>query len=947
VPGMEVGDAVGLRTLFVGRAAERDIIARLTADTASGRPWTVLVEGDAGTGKSALLRYPHPGLDVFATICARSDAAEASLPFGLIAQLLAEARTLADPAQTDSRAIRQDSPPAVVGSALLDLLRAAEQQQPIAVIIDDLQWADDASVEAITFALRRLGTARVLTVLSARTTAGRAEHWPAGRSDVWRRLVDSREFGLRLRLRGLAVAEVAELAQLTGHGPVPLAVASRLRRHTDGNPAYLRALLAELPPDRPVPLDGSLPVPALVAAHVAHVLASLPEPSVRLAEALAVLDTRCAPGRAGQVAGVADPVTALGSLLESGLVRWLPENPVTMAGLRVPAERDALYRSLTPPRRRELHSAAAGLVPEDAAWVHRVAAASGPDHQLAGELEAAASARGSGGSAEQAGRLLLWAAGLSDDQDDYERRLLAGVAQLIWCRRTSDAAALREPVAGCVPRPLRDLILVALEPAGNKIATLESMMTDVLAAAEEAPGLRQATARVVLALARDEGGADAAVAGIASHVLTMHDLDAASAQFARCLLAEATGRLAGGPHLALRELDGLGSSPSLVASAPADAMRLWRRGVCRVAIGQLTAAANDLSAALRSAGGLVIAGADTSLAYAHYLLGEWDAAESAADRAAAAALSQCVSAAYAQACAVAACIAASRGDWAQAEAHIRGVREWPHDASRGSIRAGMAVAMATSAQARGDHAAVLAALDHPLAVGGLRQYQFWWRPMHVEALIVKGRLDDAAAALAMLTALAEGAPCLEAGIAWLSGLLAHRQGDALVARVRFEDALAAPVPKDDIPLLRAWLEHAYGKLLLAQRDRQLGTTWIARAHHRYAALGAHSYLERCETDSSVCGLNAGNSNAAARTRTVLSAQEYRVAHLVAQGLTNQEVAGELFVSAKTVEYHLTNIFTKLDITSRRQLRALLSAGEPAEAPPGVAPLAVAQTHRRA
>jgi ATP/maltotriose-dependent transcriptional regulator MalT len=330
-----------------------------------------------------------------------------------------------------------------------------------------------------------------------------------------------------------------------------------------------------------------------------------------------------------------------------------------------------------------------------------------------------------------------------------------------------------------------------------------------------------------------------------------------------------------------------------------------------------------------------------------YLLGEWDAAGSTAERAQALALSHGTASTYAQACAVAACVAASQGNWAQAHAHVRGANLWPHAAGHVPPAACTVLAVATMAQARGDHAAVLAALDHPHAAGDLKQYQFWWRPLQVEALIAEGRLDEASAALSVLTAVADGAPCMAAGIGWLAGWLACRAGDALAARVKYEDALAAPATPDDIPLLRARLEHSYGQLLLAQRNRRQATTWILRAHHRFAMLGAKPHLERCEADPSACGLRAGD-HGAAWTRTVLSAQEYRVAHLVAQGLTNQEVAKELYVSTKTVEYHLTNIFTKLGITSRRQLRALVSDGEAAvETAPRVAEITVAEPRRLA
>jgi DNA-binding CsgD family transcriptional regulator len=198
----------------------------------------------------------------------------------------------------------------------------------------------------------------------------------------------------------------------------------------------------------------------------------------------------------------------------------------------------------------------------------------------------------------------------------------------------------------------------------------------------------------------------------------------------------------------------------------------------------------------------------------------------------------------------------------------------------------------------------------------------------VEALIAVGRLEEASAALTELGALAEGAEGLQAGYGWLSGWLAYRDGQPRLARARYEEALSRPACADDVPLLRARLEDAYGQLLLAQRNRRPAITWLRRAHGHYAALGASPFQERCAAELAASGLRTVEPGSAAQ-RAVLSGREHRVAHLVTQGLTNQEVAKELYVTTKTVEYHLSNIFTKLGITSRRQLRSLFPDGDAA------------------
>jgi DNA-binding CsgD family transcriptional regulator len=226
---------------------------------------------------------------------------------------------------------------------------------------------------------------------------------------------------------------------------------------------------------------------------------------------------------------------------------------------------------------------------------------------------------------------------------------------------------------------------------------------------------------------------------------------------------------------------------------------------------------------------------------------------------------------------------------------------------------------ATLAQASGDYAGMLAALGPVLAQSpeafNRQHYQCWWRPLQVEALVGVGQLEDAAQALAELAGLAEAAECLQAGYGWLSGWLAYRHGQPELARARYEDALSRPAPAADLPLLRAWLEHAYGQLLLVRRNRRSAITWLRHAHDHYAALGVGPFAERCTAELAAIGLRTAEPGGAAQ-QAVLSSRE----HLVTQGLTSTEVARELYVTPKTAGFRLSNIFTKLGITSRCQLR---------------------------
>ncbi len=924
---------------FVGRIAEQCQLAEYAEEAAVGQSWAVLIEGGAGIGRTALMRLVAPSPATFSVVHAACDPGELNLPFGLVSQLLWRARTHIASAAAAADRLNADEPPARVGAWLLDIVYAAQASQPLALIIDDLHWGDPESVEALGYMLRRLDSARVLTLLSARTQHRAPAEWVAGPGGHWRRLIDDRQFGQRIQLHGLTAEQVAELAARFGHGVIPLATAERLRQYTAGNPASLRALLTDPRIDCLTRADQPFPAPGSVTAQVGSLLMTLAPASRDLLDALAVLDAKCPLGLAARVAGVPDPVAALEPLVRAEIVQWWPEDPVTPVQVWPPVQRDAVYQRLTPGRRRELHLAAAAVVHGDARWAHRVAAVGGPDGPLATELEAAAARVLGDGDAERAGTLLLWAADLSDDWTVYERRLLVAAAQLIWSSSFGRAEALQPRLTDCAAGPLRDLILLTLSPDEGQAIPVSALLAaalsvDAACGVDEGARMAQAAARVALMAAHTHADrSDSRARGtIAGQVLAVKGLDRETRMMAECLAAEAAGRWhVDSALLPAMESASAGSAGADDASRPGDAILLWRRGAWRARTGHLSGAAADLAAALRLSRGpgeLDVA-ANTLLAYVQYHLGLWTSATETVEHAIALALSRGATWSYTKAHAVAACVAASSGMLEVAEDQLRTCRRWWTTVGSAADVMFPAVAGATLAQSKGDYAAMLAALE-PLS-GMLHDTdrmdhdsELWWL-LQVEALIGTARLDEAAATVAERDA-AGSRPYLRAGHAWLAGWLAHERGDLDAAQAIYADALSIEIPHDDVPLLRARLEHGYGLLLLTQHRRRPAVNWLRSARDRYRSLGAAPFLARCDADLTACGLRAIAADPdAAGLRSLLSGQEARVARLVAQGMTNQEVARQLYVSTKTVEFHLSNIFTKLGITSRRQLNGGLAA----------------------
>jgi AAA ATPase-like protein len=260
---------------FVGRIAERCQLAEFVDQAAAGQSWAVLIEGGAGVGKTALLRGGAPSPAAFSVIHAACDPGELNLPFGLVSQLLWRARNHIAAAAAAADKLNADETPARVGAWLLDIVYAAQASQPLAMVIDDMQWCDAGSVEALGYMLRRLDNARVLTLLSARIQHRAPAEWVTGPGGQWQRLIDDRQYGHRIHLDGLAAEEVAELATRFGHGVIPLATAERLRQYTAGNPASLRALLTDPRIDSLTRADQPFPAPGSVAAQVGSLLATL------------------------------------------------------------------------------------------------------------------------------------------------------------------------------------------------------------------------------------------------------------------------------------------------------------------------------------------------------------------------------------------------------------------------------------------------------------------------------------------------------------------------------------------------------------------------------------------------------------------------------------------------------------------------------------------------
>jgi hypothetical protein len=829
---------------FVGRGPEHLTVSERADQAADGLPSLVLIEGEAGIGKTSFLRAAVSCLDAFTVCWAGCDAAEQDWSYGVVDQWL---RQLA-PQARQHMPRPQDGPmpgvpPVQVGADLLDLIESACAERPVVLVIDDIHLADTASLQTLGFLLRRFWTDRVLVLATARA-APPGENDPLDITEAVNRLTSAARHASTIRLQGLTPQDTARLACVHGAPPPPEAV-ERLWLHTGGHPSHLRSVLAHTSPLDLADPAQPLPVPHSVAVTVRAALCGLPADSRLLVDALAVLDTEAPLALVGQLAGLTDPAVALGPAIESGLVAWRPADPSSPIRLRRASQRGAIYAAMEPAQRRNLHAATVPLTDRESSWLHQVCAADRADAVLADRLEQEAAELTSAGRSTRAATLLWWAAGLSADGTDRERRLLESAVryQYLLTYDVQGSAALRAAVDRCGPSALHDYVSARYRHAVGDFGTADVLYRSALDAAR-AMGDPLLADRVQLGLGqlRTWQLESREACQLLDEVLERAVLDTPSLVEARYFLACAAMEIVG-PEEAL-ELADLSSLPDRPGEL--ESPLLLARGLLRGLAGQIHAGIDDMTTVLAppdAAKGLD--SACVALPLLLYLAGEWDAADSLVVRLLAAAGDVAMRAARCHA--VAAVLAAGRGNWDAAAEHHRACGSIGGRAGADFDRLFLCLSAATAAQARADGAGMLAGLRpvrDSLHAGARPAWRILWLPLLAEAEVSAGHLDEARRVCTELSELAAQVPCLRAAAAWVTGQLAERGGDQEAALAAYRDGIAAQGDADDIPLHRARLEHAYGALLLARGDRTRAAGVLRLAHERYCSLGAAPFAAR-------------------------------------------------------------------------------------------------------
>lgn len=884
---------------FVGRSTELAFLRARLSEVESGLPRTVVIEAPGGTGKSALVQAFLTGLDPADVLRGSGEEGETELAYGVLDQLLG------------IRSTTLSWPDAFAAGARL--LEKVDDHQLTVFVVDDAHLADPESLSALTFALRRLQADRVLTLLATRD----ADHLPLGLL----KLADSEDG--RLRLPGLGVDEVADLAADRGHFALPRQAAERLRQHTGGNPLHLRALLDDLTEDD-LRGTGPLPAPRSLGQLVLRTLATMNDEVTALAKSAAVFPDGSALALVAQAAGVTSPEGAVDQLTRANLLTCRYADDGWRLSFAHPLVRAAVYDDLGPLDRQRLHRRAADLVDGDASLLHLVAAASGPDPELARLLSERAAGLASNGDARAAATFFLKGASLGEPGPDRDNVLLEAANLYLIAGDIGGARRIGEQLAELPATAQRLYLQARIAWFGGQSTEAEELAEQAWQLGDELEGPGRGSCAAILAQLhnlRGDGAGAAEWADLAlAHELTPDLVDTTRA-------AKAAGlAMTGQPAKALAALAQVPADPGRCGADQEH--QLLTRAALRIATDELTGARADLEALISRSTDLAPQRllARGVLAEVDYRLGRWDDAMTGAEHAIS--LAEDSEQLWVQGflhCEVAR-VAAARGDFASADAHLalaRGLAERLEDIATYAICEDVATHVA---MCRSDAAAVVNSAQvlaffrvAPLVEPG------WlaWPIHHLAALVDLGRYDEARTTLAAYaeTARARGSRSRLSALARVRGELATAERDQGAARAAFEEALAVGEGIVDA-LERGMALASYGRFLRRRGERRAAQKQLATAREQFLSLGAAPFVARCDEELAASGLSY--EPIAPSPLSQLTPQESLVAGLAAEGLTNQEIAHRLVLSVKTVGYHLGNVYAKLDVHSRAQLVTRLS-----------------------
>jgi DNA-binding CsgD family transcriptional regulator len=908
---------------LLGRRSECEALDRLLTDALGGRSQVLVVRGEAGVGKSALLRYLSERVAGWHVVTAVGVESEMEIPYSGLHQLCGPLLDHLDRLPVPQRKAlatvfgQSTGPPPdrfLVGLAALTLFADVAEQQPLVCIVDDTQWLDRASLQILGFVGRRLLAERIALVCTARTGIG-----------------DEVLAGLpELSIHGLGDSDARALLLDNVYGPLDAAVCDQIVTESHGNPLALLELprgwnVADLAGGFGLPT--SQPVGSKIEESYVRRLRLLPSETqvLVLAAAAEPLGDPLLLHRAAETFSIdmaaADPAVDAGLLSIGGRVEFAH-----------PLVRSAAYRSAATEDRQRVHRALAEATdpetdPDRRAW-HRARATPGPGEEIAAELERSAGRAQARGGLAAAAAFLQRAVALTVDPTRRAERALAAAQVSLQAGAFDAALGL---VASAQDGPLDEAQRARADLIRGHVAWASGL-------GSEAPPLLLSAGRRLepfdTELAR-QTYMTAWFAAIQAGRSAQADIREI------CAAIRALPRSVGPPPVHHILLDGLAllSTEGLAAATPtlqraANALpdmpdeEVLRWGIAATAAaaaiwdqeGNLTVSSR-LVKLVRAAGALAELPLNLySLGIAVTWFGDFAGAAALAaetDNVAAATGSHFPPFTLLR-------LRSLQGREAESSALIAGVirqtaasGEWTS-----ALPAHWAASVLYNGLARYEEAASAAAqaTSNPLDpwIPG------WALPELVEAAT---REEDSELARDALKRLAETTQAC--GTDFALGIEARCRAlvsDGAAAENLYREAITRLSRTRLRPeLARAHL--LYGEWLRSEGRRSDAREQLHTAHDTCVAIGMEAFAERARRELIATGERVRKPGD--QISDQLTPQEEQIARLARDGLSNPEIGAQLFLSARTVEWHLGKIFTKLDINSRRELRAALPQHWPA------------------
>ncbi len=907
--------------MLQGRHSERVVLDRLLEAARSGRSGVIVLRGEAGIGKSALLDYAIGLVGELRVVRAVGVESEMELAFATLHQLCApmleHIEAIPGPQREAlSTAFGLHAGPApdrlLVGLAVLSLWSEVAEQSPLLCVLDDAQWADRGSAQLLAFVARRMFAESVALVVATREP-----------SDVFTGLPE-------IVVEGLPDEDARALFASVVRGPVDKRARDRFVAETRGNPLALLELPREVSAAELAVgfgLPPALPLSGRIEESFQRRFAALPK-ATRLLVVTAAAEPLGDPAllwRAAENLGIRD--AALDPARTAGLV----EVDVRVR-FRHPLVRSAAYQAASLSDRRRVHLALAQATdadtdPDRRAW-HRARAALRPDEEIAAELERSADRAQARGGVAASAAFFERSVELTDDPARRAQRALAA-AQAKHLAGAPDAALglLLLAEAG----PLDDLGLARVDMLRAQVAYTQNR-------GNEAPSLLLRAAKRLEPLDVRLARASYLEALTAAFYLGGVARRDRLVEVAQAALAAPRPRR---PHVSDLLLDGLAtrfvggyarSAPMLkraLAAFPgeeitSDEALPWLWAAVQAAVNLWDDGKWELAAArwvqlARDAGVLtVLPVALNGRIAAHAFAGELTSAGALVEE-----LQAVTEATGSRNPPYGPLILAA---WRGREAEAAGLI----DATTNEVQIrGEAYALSTAAWARallynglGRYEDALAAAARASEHSEDLWFYNWGLAESIVAAVRAGKRELAVNALERLSDITRAS-----GSDWALGIEARSR-----ALLR-EDAVAEGLYREAIDRLgrtrvRAELARAhllYGEWLRRERRRRDAREELRHAHTMFASMGIEAFAQGAERELVATG--GRTRKRVPETRDDLTAQEAQVARLARNGLSNPEIGARLFISPRTVEYHLHKVFTKLRIGSRHQLADVLDREE--------------------